>query len=270
MSQNISTAGSQSLTFVVAVNNRKVFESNFLASPCLRGKHDHQVLAQEGYPSATVAYNDGIARSENDVIVFCHQDMIFPAGWPNDVNRALEYLQEKDPQWGVLGCYGETLARDGRGYIYSTGLGILGEPFPHPLRVQTLDEIVLILRKSSGLRFDDQMPHFHFYGSDICMRAAEKGMNSYVIPAFCVHNTQQYLTLPPEFYDCYKYFKTRWKDRLPIQTSCIKVTNLDLELRKRKFKETIFRILGRNNVVATREENVQGLLQRVLSTSQAR
>ena len=70
------------------------------------------------------------------------------------------------------------------------------------MAVQTLDEIVLILKKSSGLRFDDSLPHFHFYGTDICLRAAQRGMRSYAISAFCVHNTHQTLVLPEEFYEC--------------------------------------------------------------------
>jgi hypothetical protein len=268
MSKSTLSARREPLTFIVAVDKRKVFESNFLASPCLQGDHGHQILVREGFPSATIAYNSGIVESKNEIMVFCHQDMIFPATWPSQLEIALEYLRGQDPEWGVLGCYGETRAHDGRGHIYSTGLGILGQSFPHPLPVQTLDEIVLIVRKSSGLRFDDLMPHFHFYGSDICMRAAEKGMNTYAISAFCVHNTQQYLALPEEFYECYKYFKRNWKDRLPIQTSCIKVARFDLEVHKRKFKEIIFRIFKRDNVEAFREENVGGLLQRLISTNQ--
>jgi len=55
--------------------------------------------------------------------------------------------------------------------------------------VQTLDEIVLIFRRDSGLSFDETLPHFHFYGTDICMRAAEQGRQCYAISAFCVHNT---------------------------------------------------------------------------------
>ena len=100
--------------------------------------------------------------------------MIFPEFWLLDLQRALDSLQQTDPEWGVLGCYGVTLD-EGRGYIYSGGLGVMGKPTDRPGPVQTLDEIVLILRKSSGLRFDDRLPHFHFYGADICMTAAARG-----------------------------------------------------------------------------------------------
>ena len=64
------------------------------------------------------------------------------------------------------------------------------------------------------MRFDDQMPYFHLYGTDICLTAEEKGLNCYTIPAFCYHNTEQILTLPREFYICYKYMKRKWAKKI--------------------------------------------------------
>src|ERR1017187_10540431 len=128
------------LTFVVATNNRKVLEHNLLQSCCLHGAHPHQILIQEGFKSASMAYNDAIERSSNDLIIFVHQDIIFPETWLSDLERALNHLDRDDPEWGVIGSYGATLHDNGRGYIYSTGLGVMGKPFEHPARVQTLDE----------------------------------------------------------------------------------------------------------------------------------
>src|ERR1700726_1969951 len=99
-------ADTKSITFVIAVNNKHVFESNFLASPCLNGAHSHQIIVQEGFSSASKAYNEAIDRSTNDVIVFAHQDILFPEPWLTDLQRALNSLETSDPQWGVLGCYG--------------------------------------------------------------------------------------------------------------------------------------------------------------------
>ncbi|MBZ5539504.1 MAG: glycosyltransferase family protein [Acidobacteriia bacterium] len=255
------------ITFAIAVNNRAVLERNFLASPCLRGTHPHQILIQEGFSSAAKAYNDAIDRSHNDLIVFCHQDIIFPEYWLLQLGRALDYLESEDPPWGVLGCYGETSDYKGRGHIYSSGRGVLGMPFDRPVPIQTLDEIVLILRKSSGLRFDERLPHFHLYGADICMAAMKKGMKNYAISAFCIHNTHQYLVLPKEFYECYRSLKRSWKKNLPIQTTCIKVTKFDLPMYKRRLQEVYLRYIRRKEVGATREDNVQRLLEEFRTSS---
>ena len=120
------------ITFVVAVNNREVFEQNFLASPCLRGPHGHEIIVQERFASATKAYNDALSRSSNDLIVFCHQDMYLPEGWLNDLRRELNYLASSDPNWGVLGCAGITVDSQPWRYLYSSGLGIIGAPMERP------------------------------------------------------------------------------------------------------------------------------------------
>ena len=54
------------------------------------------------------AYNDAIDKAQNDLIIFAHQDVIFPEQWLPHLERVLQYLEENDPQWGVLGCYGKT------------------------------------------------------------------------------------------------------------------------------------------------------------------
>lgn len=251
------------VTFVVTVNKRDVLESNFLASPSLRLPHPHQILIQEGYASASRAYNDAIDKSSNDLIVFLHQDMILPESWFSDLERALAHLEEDDPQWGVIGCYGEPRDDYGRGYVYSSGLGIVGRPFERPTRIQTLDEIVLILRKSSGLRFDDSLPHFHMYGTDICMRAEENGRKNYAISAFCIHNTQPGLILPAEFYECYRHVKRNWKHRLPIKTTCIRITRLDLAMYRKRLGEMFIRYIRWKEFGGSRATDVKKLLRDV-------
>ena len=261
--QTMKASPSRNITFAVAVNNREVFENNFLGSPCLRGPSEHQVLVQEGYNSAAKAYNSAIDRASHDLVVLAHQDIFLPETWVAQLNRALDYLEAEDPQWGVLGCYGETLNDNGRGHIYSSGLGTMGRPFERPAPVQTLDEIVLILRKSSGLRFDEGLPHFHLYGTDICLRAGSQGMKSYAICAFCIHNTHQSLILPREFYDCCKHIKRVWKDSLPIQTTCIRLTRSNLQVHLRRAQEFHLQYIRRKKVGGTRVQNVQQIVDAI-------
>ena len=117
-------------------------------------------------------------------------------------------METTDPKWGVLGCFGVTIDGTAKGYLYSNGLGrVLGSPFEQPEQVQTLDEFILIIRKSSGLRFDELLPYFHLYGADICMTAASLGRKCYAISAFSIHNSRRLITLPKEFFKCYFHIK---------------------------------------------------------------
>ncbi len=231
-----------------------------MASSCFLGSHDHEILVQRGFSSAAKAYNDAIARSRNDLIVFAHQDILFPASWLSDLHSALRSLEVSDPKWGVLGCYGITPNEDARGYVYSPRCGILGKPFDSPALVQTLDEIVLVIRKSSGLNFDWNLPYFHFYGADICMTAAERGMNSYAISALCIHNHEVVPRLPLEFYRACGHIRKRWKEFLPIQTTCAKITRSNYYVYKRQLYEAYSRFIRRKEIRAPRVEHGLDLL----------
>src|SRR5713226_6345013 len=116
----------QNITFEVAVNNLALFQSNFMASPAFRPAHRHQILVQEKFASAATAYNDAIARSCNDLIVFAHQDIYLPQTWIGQLEHALSQLEARDPHWGVLGCYGTTRDGHGWGHVYSSGVGVIG------------------------------------------------------------------------------------------------------------------------------------------------
>jgi len=247
------------VTFVVATNSRAVLEGNLLASPCLSQPHRHTVLVQEHFASAAKAYNDAIDKSPNDLLIFCHQDMYLPPEWLSDVQRALDFLDHHDPAWGVLGCAGITQDRQLWGRVYSSGLGVIGQEPGNPVPVQTLDEIVLIFRKSSGLRFDDSLPHFHFYGTDICLRAADSSRANYAIAAFCIHNTHQILALPKEFYECCAHVRRNWKHRLPIQTTCIRLTRFNLEVMKSRLRD-LYRH-ARRRAGSKREKDIRRVIQ---------
>ena len=256
------------ITFAVATyGTDEVLKSNFLASPCLLAPHSHQILVQKDYISAAKAYNDAIDRSVNDLMVFAHQDMIFPESWLSQLESALEHLESGDPGWGVLGCYGTTRQGIGQGHIYSPGRGPIGRPLESPTLVQTLDEIVLIFRRSSGLRFDEQLPHFHLYGTDICLKAERAGMRSYVIPAFCVHNAHQYIVLPAEFYECCRHIKQVWKDYLPIETTCLCITRFNLPLYRRRLGEAYIKRTRQKGFIAPRTDDVPQLLRQAAAAT---
>jgi len=257
----------KAITFVVAVNKRDVLEKNLMASPCLVNPHPHQILLQENFSSAAEAYNDAIDKSVNDLIVFCHQDMFFPRPWISQLQRTLDRLGTRDPKWGVLGCSGVTGDGEYRGYVYSSGVGMIGAP-SEPAEVQTLDEIVLILRKSSGLRFDEGLRHFHLYGADICLRAAMRGMKSYAISVVCIHNTYQNYNLPNEFFECCEYVRRVWRASLPIQTTCIRITGSNIPIYLRRLKQIYFKHIRRKEYEVFRAEDVTQVFEELSRRAQ--
>lgn len=259
----------EKFTFIVAVNNTKILRNNLYLSPGLLNNRKNQIVIKENYPSASLAYNSGIDEADNEIIIFIHQDIYLPETWFSDVTRCLSYLEEKKINWGVLGCFGSGKAAEaGLGRVYTTGLGLHGRKINEPEPVETLDEIILIIRKSSGLRFDPLLPHFHLYGADLCMLAKDNGMINFAFQGFCIHNTNQLLNLPKEFYNCYFYVKRKWAKFLPIYTSCLIISRFNEELYLKKICEFYGKMLGKKRVPLLRVDDPRTVLGDEIRTNE--
>jgi glycosyltransferase involved in cell wall biosynthesis len=211
-------------SIISTVSSESVLRSCLLKSPDIQSTTE--VILQVGYSSAAAAYNSGIEKASTDLLVFVHQDVYLPEGWIDAVQETLELLSVQDPHWGVVGLWGATASGPFAGYLYWTGGGGGADlkPFEGVIEVRSLDEVVLIFKKSSGLRFDERLPGFHMYGADICLEARRRGMKCYAISAFCVHNTNGYDFLPFEFWQAYLFLRRKWKTELPITTTCAEIT----------------------------------------------
>jgi hypothetical protein len=210
-------------TLVSAVNNEEVLRSCLLNSPDVRSASE--VILQRGYASAANAYNRALEKAKTDLVIFAHQDIYFPEGWLDCLRRTLDLLSDTDPHWGVLGVWGGIRDGGSPGYMYWTGVnGTAGKPFSGVREVKSLDEVVLILRTSSGLRFDENLSGYHMYGTDICLEARRRGRRSYIFSGFCIHNTNVYDMLPLEFWKSYLFIRRKWKAELPINAPCVDIT----------------------------------------------
>jgi GT2 family glycosyltransferase len=223
---------------VVAANDEVVLQDSLLRSPDIRSIKE--VIVRRGFDSAARAYNSGLDAAQSDVVVFAHQDVFLPEGWFQSVAQAIAVIAAQDPNWGVLGLFGITLGNHEAGHIYSTGIQReLGQPFDQPIAVSSLDEVLLIVRRSSGLRFDEKLPGFHLYGTDICMEAKRQGLNCYVLSAFCVHNSNGLHRLPSAYSRSLYYLRDKWRSQLPIRTPCMTITRWGLPLY-RHYLESLF------------------------------
>lgn len=211
-------------SIVSAVNNEAVLESCLLSSPDVSTASE--VILQMGYSSIALAYNAAIDSATTDLLVFAHQDVYLPRGWSSQLSRCLAWLSVHDPQWAVAGVWGRDAIGGRNGHVYCAGLRReLGKDFSSPIEIRTLDELLLIVRKSSGVRFDEALSGFHMYGADICLEAQRRGMKCYAISAFCIHNTNGYDFLPFQFWKNYLFMRKKWKGELPITTSCTEITS---------------------------------------------
>lgn len=174
-----------------------------------------------GYPSAGLAFNAGLKQCEADIAVFAHQDVYLPLGWEVRLCQWMEMLTQASPRWGVLGVYGVRGDGEHVGHLWCSGAGtVLGRPLEMPTDVASLDEVILMVRNGNGVKFDDQLPGYHLYGTDIALQARASGQGAYVVDAPIIHNTRPLWYLPRPYWRAYRYMTRKWRDVLPVQTTC--------------------------------------------------
>lgn len=205
---------------VAAVNDDKVLEQNLLKSPMLN-RAGVGFRAQRGFSSAGAAYNAAIRVPGAELVVFAHQDVYIPGPWRAQLTAAISGIEATDPGWAVIGLYGVTETGRHVGYVWSSGLDkLVGQPFVTPTRVDSVDELLVVVRRESGIHFDEALPGFHFYGTDIVQTAWSNGRSAYVVCAPVVHNSRPVVFLSQDYLSAYDYMRRKWKARLPIQ-NCI-------------------------------------------------
>lgn len=219
------------LCVVVASNDEDCLRRNLLASDMI-ASGAVPVQVERGAPSASVAYNRGLDATAAPYVVFAHQDVYFPPGWDRALCAAIDRLNRDDPAWALVGPFGMSLDARHVGEVWTTSLGrVVGSPPDAPLPVQSFDELVIVLRRDSGLRFDEALPLWHLYGTDIVQIAAAAGRRAYVAHLPVVHNDGFHDRLRADFTAGYDFIRRKWRDRLPLRTPVVWVTRWGMALR---------------------------------------
>ncbi len=105
-----------------------------------------------------------------------------PLAGMNCCAPALPRWRRRDPDWALLGAFGVGLDGAHIGPVWSSSLGmIVGRVPMAPVPVQSYDEMVIVLRRASGIRFDDGLPGWHMYGTDIVQTAPRRGKKAYAV-----------------------------------------------------------------------------------------
>jgi hypothetical protein len=220
------------LGFIVATNNDELLQKNLLRSKVIRDKK-YPVIIQRGYRNIGKAYNDGMAKTNAENLICLHQDVFLPDDWEDLALASIRNM--KTSNWGVLGVAGAKLV--GRRGVCVCHLLDRGteyrSPENLPTRVDTLDELLLMIRNDRKLLFDEQIPTAHFYGADICLQASGQGFGSFVVNAYCHHNSIGSNADTPEFRMAQQYMQRKWKHQLPFITTCRLVESKSMENLRR-------------------------------------
>ena len=158
------------------------------------------------YSSAAKAFNEGIKRSSNDIVICAHEDVRFSKGWFED------FIDQecKLKNWGALGIVGQGL--DDRLHW--------GADEPLPLKTQTLDECCTILNKKNGLYFDEKtFTDWHHYTTDFCLQCQSKGLDVYIVAGPASHGSKTMKHVPEwrqTLVRMAELLKKKWHEQFPV------------------------------------------------------
>jgi len=219
---------SYSLAVVAAVNDDKVLRDNLAMSPMIN-EDRVPLIAERGYQSAAKAYNTGLDKVTADIVIFAHQDVYLPRGWDKTLLSTVRAFDQNKNNWGVLGVIGADENGDLVGTAWSTGLGYeIKSEFSSPKAIRSIDEIVIVVRRETGLRFDEDLPGYHLYGTDIVQTALHCDFGAYVFDGPVIHNSDPHKTqglwLDCSYVKAYRYIQRKWKGKLPIVTLIVPIT----------------------------------------------
>lgn len=209
-----------SMIVACASHSDAILAANLAASPAI-ASGTLALHVERGAPSATVAYNRALAATTAEVVIFAHHDVWLPEGFDRLLARR---LAELPADWAVYGTFGVDEDQRNIGPVWSSSLGqIVGMVPLAPRAVQSFDELLIILRRGAGLTWDEALPGWHMYGTDIAQAARAAGRGAYAGALPVIHNDRVHPRLDSDFAEAYRFIQRKWYARLPVKTPIIRV-----------------------------------------------
>lgn len=162
--------------------------------------------APEGWNAAR-GLNHGLERAKHRWALCIHQDVLLPRDW---FARAIDQLARCRRRDGrepaVAGTVGTTVSGRFIGSVRDpNGICAWGRA---PAAVASLDEHLILVDRSSGMRFDHRVPGFHCYGTDLALQARQAGRPAQVIDAPVVHLSTG--RIDTSFLEAERWMLRRW------------------------------------------------------------
>lgn len=212
------------ISVICVYNDKEVLESYLLKSLTLQSVEYELILIDNvngKFKSAPEALNYGGNKAEGDYLMFVHQDVeLISNKWLEDVENVLKTLDN----CGIAGVAGmrENEFRLKSNIKHSIDNIPAGDEFNVPLKVQTLDECLIIIPKIvfNKFKFDEKLDGWHLYSVDYCLNIQNQGFDAYVIPVYAYHKSY-YNQYPKDYYQMLKMiFKKHGANYKIIRTSC--------------------------------------------------
>ncbi len=225
-----------------------ILERDLARSPAIANKSVPLTILWN-QESASIAFATAVKNATADFLVFTHCDVYFPERWFERLAWEVDRLTQTDRNWAVAGFSGLTPSGELVGRIWDCSLepctrGIFGKALVGPVPIVSTDEMAFVLRRDAGITFDPQLPEFHLYATDLILTAERSGKRSYGVDMPLIHNAKAQLQVGEDYRKSYRYMIKKWRDRLPVPTTCGPLTSRPFAISLRRLRiryKAIFR-----------------------------
>jgi len=202
-------------------------------------------IVNNGQKSLTECYNEGLDKSKNDIVVFCHDDILLKEGWGKKI---LNHF--KNTEYGILGMAGTTdMSEIGRWWQDNTKMiGIVshshgGKTWENRYSANFENEVIetvmldglffVVDKKRIKERFDENFKGFHFYDVDFTLNNHLSGVKVGVM--FDIKITHKSIGMTNNKWERNReQFVEKYKDKLPHKIK----PEIKFEQKEVKLKET--------------------------------
>lgn len=176
----------------IVIPTRKIDDSyvNHIKSSFNDNGNQIIVYENDNQYSLSELYNRGLDESENDIVVFLHDDLIIETP---DVTPKILHLFKKNKEYGIIGLAGTTNLKSGMWWEDRSSMyGIVGhehegkkyvnfysqERFNEKVKdVVVVDGLFIMVHKQRiKNRFDENFKGFHFYDIPFCFQNFTSGV----------------------------------------------------------------------------------------------
>jgi GT2 family glycosyltransferase len=211
------------------------------------GIKDYEIyeIVNNGTKSLTECYNEGLDKTKNNIVVFCHDDITLKEGWGKKVLKHF-----KETEYGILGMAGTTdMSEIGRWWQDNTKMiGIVshsheGKTWENRYSANFEDEVIETVmldglffvahKERIKTRFDESFKGFHFYDVDFTFNNHLNGVKVGVM--FDIKITHKSIGMTNDEWEKNReQFVEKYKDKLPYKIK----PELRYEIKTKVLKET--------------------------------
>ena len=194
------------LSIICSSNNKEILNNYLLKSLGKQSYKDYELIIidtlNNNYDCSIAAFNDGIAKSKGDLLMFVHHDVEFID--KDSLKNIMDEINKLD-DFGIVGVAGTIYERNhivsnitqGDKHEYVTD-----DKIDSPREVFTLDEVLFVIKKSviNEIPFNINNNTWHLYAVEYSLLMHDNGKGVYVIPAN-IHHASPGLSLNDSYFE---------------------------------------------------------------------